>query len=67
MNNVLAEIQNKKNNVSTEVSEKADSVFKALQKGTITPNLTKYTFNDIPQAHADLETKKTIGSIVVKL
>ena len=43
------------------------SVFKALQKGTITPNLTKYTFNDIPQAHADLETKKTIGSIVVKL
>lgn len=35
LNNVLSEIQNSKNNVSTEVSEKADAVFKVLHTRTV--------------------------------
>lgn len=34
LNNVLTELQNNKNNISTEVSDKADAVFKALETRT---------------------------------
>lgn len=39
-------------------------VMKLLDEGVILPNVKKYTFNSIPQAHIDLETQKTTGSLV---
>lgn len=43
------------------------TIFEQLRKQTITPNITKYTFENIPQAHNDLESKTTTGSLIVNV
>src|SRR5574344_67557 len=43
------------------------SVLEMLQKGIIAPNISRYGLNGIPQAHADLESGKTLGSLVVNV
>ena len=38
-----------------------------LKKGIITPQITRYGIEGIRQAHIDLESKKTIGSLIVNI
>ena len=38
-----------------------------IKKGIITPQITRYGIEGIKQAHIDLESKKTIGSLVVNV
>jgi NADPH2:quinone reductase len=45
----------------------ANEVFNAILKGILKPNITTYKFDQIPQAHLDLESRKTVGSLVVKV
>ena len=45
----------------------AASVIDMLKKGVIIPNISRYAMDGIPQAHADLESGKTMGSIVVNV
>ncbi len=45
----------------------AANVFDALTKGIITPNISKYSIEGIPQAHADLESGNTTGSLVINV
>lgn len=41
-----------------------DHIMKLINDGILLPNVKKYTFDTIPQAHIDLETQKTNGSLV---
>jgi len=45
----------------------ANEVFNAIATGILKPNITTYQFNDIPKAHLDLESRKTVGTLVVKV
>jgi len=45
----------------------ASEVFDGISKGILKPTYTEYAFKDIAQAHKDLESGKTIGSLVVKI
>ena len=45
----------------------ANEVLKAVEVGTLKPSITTYDFEQIPQAHLDLESRNTVGSLVVKL
>ena len=45
----------------------ANEVFNMVSNGTLKPSITTYQFNQIPQAHLDLESRKTTGSLVVKV
>lgn len=36
-----------------------------VKRGVLMPNITRYGFDGIPQAHADLESGKTTGCIVI--
>lgn len=45
----------------------ANEVFKSLEQGILKPHITTYGFEQIPQAHFDLESRKSIGSLVIKL
>jgi len=45
----------------------ANEVFSAVEKGILKPNITTYQFSQIPQAHLDLESRKTTGSLVIKV
>jgi len=45
----------------------AANVFEALSKGIIMPNISKYGLEGIPQAHTDLESGNTTGSLVVNV
>lgn len=40
------------------------NLFDALSKGIISPNISQYNLDGIPQAHADLESGNTVGSLV---
>ncbi|MFT6332132.1 MAG: NADPH2:quinone reductase [Lentimonas sp.] len=48
-----------------ELALSANEVFKMVEKGTLKPNIKTYNFDQLPQAHLDLESRKTIGSLVV--
>lgn len=41
------------------------AIFEVIRKGIIMPQLSRYAFDAIPQAHLDLESSKTTGSLVV--
>ncbi|MFT6106528.1 MAG: NADPH2:quinone reductase [Rickettsiales bacterium] len=45
----------------------SSEVFSLISKGILKPNITTYNFDQIPQAHADLEGRKSTGSLVIKL
>jgi NADPH2:quinone reductase len=44
----------------------ADEVFAALTKKILTPKITTYDFKNVAQAHKDLESRNTMGSLVLK-
>ena len=43
----------------------ANEVFAALTKGVLRPKITTYPFQDVAKAHKDLESRKTMGSLVL--
>ncbi len=43
------------------------SVIEMIKKGVIMPNIQRYGIEGIPQAHADMESGKTMGSLVVNV
>ncbi len=45
----------------------ANEVLKSVESGILKPSITTYQFNQIPQAHLDLESRRTTGSLVIKL
>lgn len=45
----------------------ANEVFKMVETGILKPNITTYQFDQIPQAHLDLEGRTTTGSLVIKV
>ncbi len=45
----------------------ANEVLNAVATGILKPNITTYQFNDIPKAHLDLESRKTVGTLVAKV
>lgn len=50
----------------TELEEGAAAVFKKLQQGVIKSEaITRYALGDAPQAHRDLEDRKTTGALIL--
>lgn len=49
-----------------ELALSADEVFAALTKKIVTPKITTYEFKDAAKAHQDLESRNTMGSLVLK-
>jgi NADPH2:quinone reductase len=45
----------------------ANEVFSKIEQGILKPHITKYQFTDLPKAVEDLETRGTVGSLVVKV
>ena len=45
----------------------ANEVLKSVESGILKPNITTYQFDQIPQAHLDLESRATVGSLVIKV
>ena len=43
----------------------SNALFDALNRGFIRPKITSYKFEDIAKAHADIESKKTMGSLIL--
>lgn len=43
------------------------SVLELIKKGVLNPNISRYGLEGIPQAQADLESGKTMGSLVVNV
>lgn len=43
------------------------TVLDMIKKGILMPNISRYGLDGIPQAHADLESGKTMGSLVVNV
>lgn len=50
-----------------ELKLSANEVFAALKKGVIKPKITAYAFTDAEKAIQDLESRKTTGSLVLKI
>jgi len=50
-----------------ELTLSASEVFSAVEQGIIKPKITAYNFKDIAKAHQDLESRKTVGSLILKL
>lgn len=50
-----------------ELALSASEVFSAIEKGIIKPTITTYGFADVKKAHNDLESGKTMGSLVLKI
>lgn len=50
-----------------ELSLSADEVFSALEKGIVKPRITTYAFSDFAKAHQDLESRSSMGSLVLTL
>ncbi len=48
-----------------ELALSASEVFAAVEKGVVKPKITTYDFKDIAKAHEDLESRKTMGSLVL--
>ena len=51
----------------TELVLSAREVFANVINNVLKPHITAYKFNDIPKAHFDLESKLTVGSLVIKV
>jgi NADPH2:quinone reductase len=49
-----------------ELTLSADEVFAALTKKIVNPKITTYDFKDAAKAHQDLESRNTMGSLVLK-
>lgn len=49
----------------TELILGANEVFAALNKGIIRPKINNYKFKDVVKAHRDIESKKTMGSLIL--
>ena len=45
----------------------ANDIFDFIKKGVLKPKITEYAFGDVVKAHQDLESRKSVGSIVLKL
>lgn len=50
-----------------ELTLSANEVFAALTKGVLKPKITTYAFKDFDKAHKDLESRKTMGSLVLTI
>ena len=48
-----------------ELTLSANEVFAAIEKGIVKPQIKTYLFADVAKAHKDLESRKTIGSLVL--
>lgn len=48
-----------------ELTLAANEVFSALTKGILKTQVTTYAFKDVVKAHKDLESRKTMGSLVL--
>jgi NADPH2:quinone reductase len=44
----------------------ADEVFATLLQGIVKPEITTYALQDVAKAHQDLESRNTMGSLVIK-
>jgi NADPH2:quinone reductase len=43
----------------------SNEIFGALNKGIIRPKINNYKFKDVVKAHRDIESKKTMGSLIL--
>ena len=43
----------------------SNEVFDKVSKGIINPNISVLNFSELPKIHEEMESRKTIGSIVV--
>ncbi len=50
-----------------ELALAAGEIFDLIARGILRPKITEYNFKDVAQAHSDLESRKTSGSLVLKL
>jgi NADPH:quinone reductase len=50
-----------------ELALSANEVFAAVEKGILRPQITSFDFKDIKKAHQLLESRSSIGSIVLKV
>ena len=53
-----------KNN-RVELIMASNEIFAALTKGVIRPKINNYKFQDVAKAHRDIESKKTVGSLIL--
>ena len=53
-----------KNN-RVELIMASNEIFAALTKGVIRPKINNYKFQDVVKAHRDIESKKTMGSLIL--
>ena len=55
------------NNTRKELLDSSSSLFKMVLNKKVKPNISKiYNLKDVAQAHKDLESRKTVGSIILK-
>lgn len=50
-----------------ELTLSAAEVFGAVEKGILKPQITSYAFKDVAKAHRDLESRATVGSLILTL
>jgi len=48
-----------------ELVASANALFEALSHGIVRPKITSYKFEEIAKAHTEIESKKTIGSLIL--
>jgi len=48
-----------------ELVSASNELFEALNKGVLRPKITSYKFQDVIKAHRDIESKKTMGSLIL--
>ncbi len=48
-----------------ELALSANEAFSIVERGIVKPQITTYEFKDIAKAHSDLESRKTMGSLVL--
>lgn len=48
-----------------ELVSASNELFLALNKGILRPKITSYKFQDVAKAHRDIESKKTMGSLIL--
>jgi NADPH:quinone reductase len=50
-----------------ELALAASDIFDLIAKKILRPKITEYDFKDVQKAHFDLESRKSIGSLILKL
>ncbi len=50
-----------------ELALGASELFNLIQRNILKPHFTKYNFEDVAKAHQDLESRKSMGSLILKL